>query len=352
MELPVLYGTFKSDEEIRSSNKQLILITASSDFLSIVPGMSKGINSASGMMAVYDLAKYFSQFLDDPKLKDSYEYDLMFALTPGSWMNYELSGQFFDSLNEKIKERVSLILWLDSLAYADELTFYFGNMNSKESKFAKDFLLLMRDTSSKFNRNIKFSKKPTSGNFYEWEHIRYSEKGTAFAGTLTSYKNVTFEHQYEKFSVYDNEDNFDSTAYELNIKIITEFLAKLLLPSIKRDERFIKDDATLVDFKNQTQFINFLSNNPRIPTQMTTDSKIIQELLRIMKTYVKNTKVRKIRVNNPKFYEDTPIVHKMKYYRAESQLIDLLLLVVIIAYLTALYYLIGSKPVEQKVKQQ
>lgn len=351
LELPVLYGTFKSDEEIRNTNKPLILITASSDFLTIAPGMSRGINSASGMMAVYDISRYFSQLLEDPKLKESAEFDFMFALTPGSWMNYELSGQFIESLNDKIKERISFIISLDSLAYADDMTFYFGNMNSKESKFAKEVLQLMRESSSKFNKNIKFNKKPSPGNFYEWEHLRFSEKGISFAGTLTSYKNVTFENQYEKFSVFDTEDNFDAAAYEINIKIITDFLAKLILPSIKRDERFIKDDATLVDFKNQTQFINFLTSNQRIPTKMVTNSKIVLELQQMMKLSIKNTKVRKIRVNNPKFYDDTPVVQRMKYYRAGSQIYNILYYGAIVGSLVAVYYLLKRLFSRRKVKK-
>lgn len=352
LELPVLYGTIKTDEEIRNSNKPLILITASSDFLTIAPGMSRGINSASGMMAVFDISKFLSQILEDPKIKESAEFDLMFALTPGSWMNYELSGQFIESLNDKIKERISLIISLDSLAYADDMTFYFGNMNSKESKFAKEILQLMRETSSKFNKSIKFSKKPTPGNFYEWEHLRFSEKGISFAGTLTSFRNVTFENQYEKFSVFDTEDNFDAAAYELNVKIISDFLAKLILPNIKRDEKFIQDDAVLVDFKNQTQFINFLSTNQRIPVQMVTNSKIIQELQKMMKASIKNTKVRKIKVNNPKFYEDTPVVHKMKYYRASSQLYNVLVFASIVGVLYAIYSWFKRSPSERKVKRR
>lgn len=152
--------------------------------------------------------------------------------------------------------------------------------------------------------------------------------------------------------MFDNEENFDPAAYELNLKIVTEFLAKLCFPQIKREEKYLSDDVTLVNFNNQTQFISYLSQNPRIPTQLVTDSKISQELVRQMKLNLKNTKVRKIKVNNPKFYEDTPVVQKMKYSRAESQMIDLVLLAGILAYLTAVYYLFGTRAEDSKVKTE
>lgn len=158
LELGVLYGTIKSDEEIRNSNKPMILVTASYDFMTIAPGISKGINAASGIMAVFDLSKFFTQLMEDPKFKETSEYDFMFVLTPGSFMNYELSGHFIDSLNDKIKERISFILSLDSIAYAEDLTFHFGNVNSKESKFAKETLVLLRETVTKFEKTIKFNK--------------------------------------------------------------------------------------------------------------------------------------------------------------------------------------------------
>lgn len=110
LELPVVFGVLKTDEEIRGSSKPLILVTASYDFLSVVPGMGKGINAASGMMGVFDLSRLYAQLLEDPKLRDSAEYDFMFVLTPGSFINHELSGQFVESLNYKLREKIKFVL--------------------------------------------------------------------------------------------------------------------------------------------------------------------------------------------------------------------------------------------------
>lgn len=185
---------------------------------------------------------------------------------------------------------------MDSIAYSNDLTLHFGQVTPKESKFAKETLVSLRESAKKFNKNIKFNKKQDPGSFYEWEHLRYSEK-SFFSGTLTSHKADTFSNAFEKNSVFDTELNFDRVAYEENIKIISEFLSKLIFPNISTEGNFIGGDDNLVDLNMQQQLIKFLSHNPRIPTQLTGESKVAQELQRLLKFHVKNTKTRRIRVN-------------------------------------------------------
>lgn len=192
LELSVLYGVLKTNEEIRNSDKNLILITASYDYLSIAPGMGGGINTASGVLAVYDLSKLFAQLLDDSRLKDSASYDLMFILTPGSFLNYEPSAQFIESLNPKIKEKIKFILCLDSIAYNNTLTMHMGNINPMDKDFAKESMIQLKKVSNMFDRTFTLTKKSTPSSFHEWEHLRYSDSGF-FSGTLTSSNITEFE---------------------------------------------------------------------------------------------------------------------------------------------------------------
>lgn len=110
LELSVLYGVLKTDEEIRTSDKPLVLVTASYDYVSVAPSIGTGVNSASGVMAILDLSKFFTQIFDDSKLKLSAEYDFMFILTPGSFIDYEPSSQFIESLNQKIQDKIKFVL--------------------------------------------------------------------------------------------------------------------------------------------------------------------------------------------------------------------------------------------------
>ena len=192
LELTVLYGVLTPDEEVRSSDKPLVLITAPYDYVSSVPSIGNGVNTASGVMAIMDLSRFFSQLLEDSKLKLSAEYDFMFILTPGSFLDYEPSGQFIESLNPRIKEKIKFILSLDSIAYENDITVHMGNVNSKEAQFAKNIMINFKNAASLYDREFKLAKKPQPGKFYEWEHIRYSEKGF-FAATMTTSKRDEFE---------------------------------------------------------------------------------------------------------------------------------------------------------------
>jgi hypothetical protein len=185
LELTVLYGVLKTDEEVRNSDKPLVLITASYDYMTIAPSIGNGVNTASGVLAILDLSRFFSQLLEDSKLKMSAEYDFMFILTPGSFMDYEPSGQFIESLNQRIQDKVKFVLSLDSIAYDNDLTIHMGNVNQKESQFAKNIMVQLKKASSLYGKEFKLVKKPQPEVFYEWEHIRYSEKGF-FAATMTS----------------------------------------------------------------------------------------------------------------------------------------------------------------------
>lgn len=105
---------------------------------------------------------------------------------------------------------------------------------------------------------------------------------------------------------------------------------------------------------NHKKVIDFLSSNLRVPTQLSTDSKITQEFLDLLKFHLPNTKTRRIRVNNPKFYEDMPMAHRIVVTREEIHLfsggfLDLAILLCILMYLGVLSFMIGSK--KAKVKQ-
>ena len=342
LELSVLYGVLASDKEFRSSSKPIVMVTASYDYMSIAPGMGKGINAASGMMGVFELSRIFSQLLEDIKLKDSADVDLMFALTPGSFMGYEPSGQFIESLNGKLKDRIKFVLCLDSLAYNNDLSMNFGSVNKADAKFAKSTLKTLKDAGERAGTQIKFNKKATAGSFYEWEHIRYSDKGF-FSGTLTSFKTDTFESQYEKFSVFDNEANFDEYAFEKNIRLVAEFLLHMTFPNFDSQSDLIGEERLF----SKEIMMKFLEKNPREPTQLNKDSKLTQELHRMLKFHIKNTKIRKIRVdgaNAIKFYEDMPLSHEVVAYNAKPQLLNLTYAMGILAAISLAYYLWTNRP--------
>lgn len=91
---------------MEDSANPIIILSASYDFLSMAPSIESGVNQASGMMALLEVARTFTRLSKDISFADHAKYDLMFVLTPGSAMDYELTWEFMDKLPEKIRERV------------------------------------------------------------------------------------------------------------------------------------------------------------------------------------------------------------------------------------------------------
>lgn len=99
--------------------------------------------------------------------------------------------------------------------------------------------------------------------------------------------------------------------------------------------------------------IEFLSTKARIPTEITKDSRIVVELLKIMKQNMKNVKTRKIKVTTPKYFKVVPEVYKLLAYNAKPTIYYVLSYGSIIAGLYALYsYLTSGKKKGYKSKRR
>lgn len=66
-----------------------------------------------------------------------------------------------------------------------------GSVNQKDSVFAKNLMVQFKKSANMYEKEFKLVKKHAPGQFYEWEHIRYSEKGF-FSATMTSIEKQEF----------------------------------------------------------------------------------------------------------------------------------------------------------------
>ena len=156
-----------------------------------------------------------------------------------------------------------------------------------------------------------------------------------------------FYSKQEKFSVFDNIQNFDRNAYERNLKVVAEFLLKLSYPSLDADTPFLSSfegQASLIDPELQQHVLEFIANNPRIPTEISNDSRLVTELSRLLKFHMKNIKSKRIRVTNPKYYLDSPVRHVLLAYDYQSRILYILGMVLAAgsAYYAYTYFMSGS----------
>jgi len=84
------------------------------------------------------------------------------------------------------------------------LTAHVGNVNNDQEEFVKSALKTLKQSSLNVsNKTISFNKKISPLNFYEWEHLRYSENNLV-SFTLTSNPKKIFDNIFEKNDIYDD----------------------------------------------------------------------------------------------------------------------------------------------------
>lgn len=113
------------------------------------------------------------------------------------------------------------------------------NAENDES-FVRKTLKTLKSSALDLGGNLKFQKKTKPGAFYEWEHLRYQENGLT-AGTLTSHPKQTLNSRFDKYSLFDNEKNFNRKAYQRNVQAITEFLTRIVF-SFEKDHVFTQSN--------------------------------------------------------------------------------------------------------------
>lgn len=301
--------------------------------------MGKGLNAASGLMAINDIARTFGTLFDDAGLKNSAKYDLMFILTPGAGVNYEATNTFLDALSAKISERIQFVLCLDHLANDAPLTLHVGSTSGEEQEsFAKSTLKLMKQVASLTNTQISFAKKFTSGNFYEFEHLRYSEHGLV-AATLTSLTQKKFSHQFEKSSIFDKKSSFNKEAYANNVAFISEFLFRVVF-GFDEQVNYIAGSQTIVQEDLLDHLLDLFSQHARIPIQMVSDSPMTKEIKQLFTASVNNVKTKKVKLTNTKFFVDKESKFTLKAFATENQFTDIILFLSIAAYLGALSFIL------------
>jgi len=113
-------------------------------------------------------------------------------------------------MNQAVSEKIKLVICLDSLSYANDLTVHVGNVKHEHEEFVKNTLKTLKTAGGLYGKPVNFNKKFLPTSFYEWEHLRYSENNIA-AFTITSHPQKAFSNMFEKFSLYDTE--FDIEAF-------------------------------------------------------------------------------------------------------------------------------------------
>ncbi len=205
-------------------------------------------NSGSAVIAELEISRIFSQLVTELQAANNFKYDLMFILTPTGSLNHEATGKFIDHLQSNIKERIKLVLCLDSLsniASATKSLFVFQSQLSQSDSLSASFLSELRRASSK--KSLSFEVRDslphfTGKKFVQHEHAIYNEKGIP-AITISAKSNI-YNNRNEKYSVFDTAISNDDLSR--NILVISEALVKVIYTFTEKKMNFFIDNEFLV----------------------------------------------------------------------------------------------------------
>ena len=96
--------------------------------MGIAPSVSSGVQtSVSPVLGLLALSRIFGQeFASLPS-----KYELMFILNPSASLDFQASSKFIDYLSSSIKNRIQLVICLDTLVSLGKLYVYDSLKSSK-----------------------------------------------------------------------------------------------------------------------------------------------------------------------------------------------------------------------------
>jgi hypothetical protein len=250
--------------------------------------MTKGVNQASGIFAMNEIAKVVKSLSSDPdlNLKEKIQYDVMYLFTPGSFNDYEVTNQFIQTMNQGALERIKFVICLDQLGHKGNLTVHVSNVNAEQEVFAKSIFKTLKLSAQLNKKPISFNKKFTPGKFYEWEHLRFAENNI-ISFTITSLQPTnpatkSFNNKFEKFSLYDDASNFDMDSFKQNVEVISEFIVRVLFGIEFQEEKYVPT----LQYSNITDKIDYIEKNARIPVQVIKESPITTEIKKWLREFM------------------------------------------------------------------
>jgi hypothetical protein len=317
-----------------------LLIVAHYDTHAIAPSLGTGSDSnGSGVAALLELLAIFSRYYSDPATRP--RMGLIFMLTAGGKMNYQGSRLWADEYGEKQSdERIPFVLCIDSIGRGQTLRVH-ATRQPVENTTA--FALLQRlESFVPKNRKVELVAKKIhlKAERQRWEHEVYGIR------RIQSFTLSHFEDHLDpaRTSLLDTPQQLDLNALEENVRLIAESVLGYL---------FAMDSSVCESVTNSGGRCTLLGNNAVQRERLSswieafahtarpmaaTPAKLVTDLRDVMQRFAGRASLYEIQPYDLQLYgvlDDKLVAHVVK-----PSVFELLLAVVIGAYLFCLYYVV------------
>ncbi|CAH0724211.1 unnamed protein product, partial [Brenthis ino] len=326
----------------RSGTAQTIVIAAHYDSSSIIPELSNGADSnASGAVAVLELARVFSRLYSTAAMRGG--PSLLFVLmSTGHSLNYFATKKWLeeqlDSADASLLQDISFVMCLDSIS-SGPLTMHVSKPPKPGSP--------VQSIKARMGVPLVHKKINLADELLAWHHERFSiRRMTAFTvSSLQSHKdpsrNTLLDVSSEN-SLRILTKNVVSTARALASHIYN------LTEEENDEDSQLYDDALNIEEASIRQLYKFLSSQSRAPQIVTTtppNAGVTGAIERVLSRYMEVTvSAHAVDKREPEYALYSPTKAVLYVYSVKPAVFDLILTLVIIAYLTLVYFAIQLFP--------
>eukprot|EP01116_Phalansterium_solitarium_P008752 TRINITY_DN22717_c0_g1_i1.p1 TRINITY_DN22717_c0_g1~~TRINITY_DN22717_c0_g1_i1.p1 ORF type:complete len:559 (-),score=186.63 TRINITY_DN22717_c0_g1_i1:86-1705(-) len=310
-----------------------VAVVAYYDAFSVVPQLAFGADSsASGVVAVLELARIFARLYESQRNRSPYH--LVFLLTGAGAFNFEGTKQFIARPSSaQLLESLEFVLCLESIGSGNQLYFHSPKVPRTGELFGKIFESF-KQTAQQFEVPLEFVHKKIniSNPTFDWQHELFSRKLIS-AATVTSLPAPP--PLFGRSHLFDNRSRIDTAILTRNVRFVAESIAKHIY-NLSSTEFAIIDGSHGVDELFVEGWIDAIAGMPRYQPLLTPQSPFIAGLSKTLSQYTT--------LSNETFVVDEDYVFHAEAARAAMTVFktrpftfDLLLSAAVIVYLCAMF---------------
>lgn len=326
-----------------------ILVVAHYDAGAAAPSLAAGADSnGSGVSILLELARIFSSLYSGSRTHPA--YSLVFLLSGGGKLNYAGTKRWLEEhldldTTSDILSNVQYVLCLDSLGKERPLNLHVSKP-PKDGSAGALFLENLRAVTSKLYPNLTqpemvHKKINLADETLSWEHERFSIRRLP-AFTLS---HIASPRTPERQTLLDTAASVSVPALQRNTRLVAEALACSLYPRMEKTG--CTGDLFSGSLEPQEEslagWLRLVTSFPRHASLLSDkNSDLVKSLTSALARYTQDVSTV---VGNPDRREPEFVLYDtasatMNVYRVKPAIFDLLLSIVIAAYLGVLYFLL------------
>ncbi|XP_078530831.1 BOS complex subunit NCLN-like [Lissotriton helveticus] len=326
-----------------------VVIVAHYDSFGVAPYLSFGADSnGSGVAALLELMRLFHGLYSDARSRA--RYNLLFALTGGGKFNYQGSKRWLEehldhSETSLLLDNVAFVLCLDTLANGDSLYLH-ASKPPKEGTAQWEFMIALQEVMNSppfqsMNFSMVHKKIHLGEELLGWEHEQFGLRRIP-AFTLS---HLDSHRHGRKNTILDTRAQVDIQRLTRNAQILAESLARFMYKftrkNIPEDLRVFQGERG-VDESRLSAILDWLVLQPRAAQLIDRDHPLLTTMEYFLKRYLSNVKrhVFKADEREPEFVFYDQLKQTMTSHRVKPAVFDLLVAIVIAAYLGVVHQVI------------